>query len=177
MVLCDKKIKKIFNLSKFSDANYVRKDEIGISSKLGAELVVFDFLINDEPVNFTILDFNLPTLIYCIQFKFLSPFRIKFDESETRINEFGLDLKWTPNLKVLRPNIKKIEINGDVGELVLSLVLVMTFGSLVSIIFFIFELVWKKVCKNQDKIFLKHLKPKRPKNIRKIKVQCKNANV
>ena len=166
----DEKVQKIFNLSKFSHAYFVRENEIKICSELGAELELFSLSSHEIPDNFTIMDFNLPTLIYCIQFKSVSPFRLKFGESEARIKEFGLDLKWEPNLKVFKPDKKKIDISEDVGELIYSLKLVMAFGSLVSIIFFIFELAWKRMPKNHDEIFLKHYNAKNPKNIRKIKV-------
>ena len=109
---------------------------------------------------------NLLILIYTTQFRFFSSFRSKFYESEIRIKEFGLDVKWARDLKVDREMEKSNIDAGDDGVLVLSLIWVTALGSLVSIIFFIFELVWARISKKQDDRTSKH-QLRKTKNIRK----------
>ena len=72
---------------------------------------------------------------------------------------------------------ESIDINEDDKVLVYSLKLVMAFGSSISFIFFIFELLWKWISEKLDRISLKRQKSKKRKNIRKIKVQCRNTMV
>ena len=106
-----------------------------IVQKLKIEVDHFNDLVKNGFVNYEIVDINLPTFIYSIQFIKLSPFRLKFSESDTRVKEFGLDMKWASDLKVLGLEKKSIDISGDNKVLIHVLILVITLGGIISFIF------------------------------------------
>ena len=53
---------------------------------------------------------NLPTMIHVIQFKYISLFRSQFGEIDTRVKEFGLDIKWALDLNVNQMREKSIKL-------------------------------------------------------------------
>ena len=173
MHLSDGKIKKLFNLIQYEN-NIFKENKIIIITELGGEIERFKYLNTIGFVNFTVEDINLPKLISTIPFNYLSPFRLKFGESEVNIKEFGLDIKWASDLKVFRPDKISNDIGGGDEVLVYVLIWLMTFGSLASLIVFIFELSWKRGSKNTNEIL--HHNPRKPKKVRKIKVQCRSSN-
>ena len=96
--------------------------------------------------NFQLLDWNLHAFAYVMNFRRLSPFRQKFAETQTRVTEFGLNIKWAHEEKLSIPPEKPIDIAGDDKALVVILKYVMGIGSIVALMILVFfELSWKKI--------------------------------
>ena len=96
----------------------------------------------------------------------------KFSESETHFKEFGLDVKWARDLEIRKPEKKGMEIDGDEGVLLSSLLLVVITGWGTSIAVFLLELVWYHL---GEKLIREILKERGSNNRRKvIKIQVQS---
>ena len=163
--------KKLFSSCKFTNADcYVNENEIYISIEHYGKVCLYKSLVNGTN-NFTLVDMDLPILVFAYNFKKLSPFRIEFGEIENRILEFGLDIKWARDLKVVKPIEKDIEIDTNKKFLIINLICILLIGISLSFVALIFELVWHHVAK---KIESKRSKSNKSRNIIKIEVECRN---
>ena len=131
----DKRVKTLFKKCKFSSISDLKENEIHISPKEGAEVLFYYENSVFTTYNFSIVDMDLPIIIFANTFKKLSAFREKFGETESRIIESGLDLKWISDFNI-RKNIKEnIETGFEDKALAIKLICVMDLGMMVSVIF------------------------------------------
>ena len=168
----DERVNKLLRECKKGNLYSIKENEVFITAKLFGEILLYDQSIIGMN-NFTLVDINLPIIVYTNTFKELSPFREKFDEIETRIIEFGLNIKWANDLKVNRPVKEEIEADVNDEVLLINLLFVIVMGSLLSIMVFIFELIWYRISMILDS---KLHRNKKPGNVRKIAVEPGNSN-
>ena len=142
-----------------------------------------------DNLKYEIKDFNILESYYVVGFSENSPFRYKFAVFHTRILEAGLDLKWRSdydNCNKIDKRIERDNIDEDEDTLILTLLIVMIGGVIISLITLVLECIWyyylsKKLQRTKIGKLLKLSTPTPPPvskmKIRKIKVKPQKEQI
>ena len=127
--------------SKLSFYEKQKRNEVEFELNNRAEEILYRYQLSGD-YDWKILDIDQATWINTLIFRPNSPFLSKYMDIDKRVSEFVLDVKWARDLKVERPVDKPIDL-GDNNEVLPAIIIgVLIFGSSISFITFLFELIW-----------------------------------
>ena len=134
-------VKSLFKSCKHINERDLKNNEVFVIGNENAELLCYYENPRITNHNFSVLDVNLPIVIFANTFKKLSPFRSKFFEIEARFFEFGFDQKWFNDYNLRRVPEEGVKINTNDNLLAINLLVILGIGCFIALaVFMFFEL-------------------------------------